>query len=259
MLHHPIFGQLLLGPENCNSCLEVLFCCCRTFLGLIVIYQAHFCLFVWRVSWHFVQITQNLPMVLLWALLLFWTGGGGHTKVDWHANYANRDMLAVLILFRISILSAVQGSSKTEWHFYLKKPLMWFCMTCCYFFALNCICKDKIHWTFEAAEWIHITKHINFCWSSFVSWEDKKGWMWYEPNNISLCNGWEPTYKTWLWKFGQLWWLRSNESGKLCHSANFPQAFYHYLFSHNKQKHHFSWSRFWFRLTVNHKCQSDVT
>ena len=32
MLHHPIFGQLLLGPENYNSCLEVLFCCCRTFL-----------------------------------------------------------------------------------------------------------------------------------------------------------------------------------------------------------------------------------
>ena len=71
----PSFGQLLLGLENYNSCLEVLFCCCRTFLGLIVINQAHFCLFVWRASWHFVQITQNLPIVLLWALLLFWKGG----------------------------------------------------------------------------------------------------------------------------------------------------------------------------------------
>ena len=75
MWHHPILGQLLQGLENYNSSLKVLFCCCRTFLGLIVINQAYFCLFVQRALWHFVQITENLPMVLLWALLLFWTGG----------------------------------------------------------------------------------------------------------------------------------------------------------------------------------------
>ena len=42
------FGQLLLGPENSISCLEVLFRFCRTFPGLIVINQAHSCCFVWR-------------------------------------------------------------------------------------------------------------------------------------------------------------------------------------------------------------------
>ena len=114
MLHHPIFGQLLLDLENYNSCFEVLFCCCRTFLGLIVIIQAHFCLFVWRASWHFVQITQNLPMLLLWVLLLFWKGGGGHAKVDYHANY---DMFAVPIPFQIFNLSAVSDCSKTTWYF----------------------------------------------------------------------------------------------------------------------------------------------
>ena len=40
--------------------------------------------------------------------------GGGHTKVDCHANYANCDMLAVLIPFQIFVLSAVQSFSKTE-------------------------------------------------------------------------------------------------------------------------------------------------
>ena len=40
--------------------------------------------------------------------------GGGHTKVDCYANYANCDVLAVLIPFQIFILSAVQSFSKTE-------------------------------------------------------------------------------------------------------------------------------------------------
>ena len=48
------------------------------------------------------------------AAIILNRGGGGHSKVDCHANYANCDMLAVLIPFHISILSAVQGSSKTE-------------------------------------------------------------------------------------------------------------------------------------------------
>ena len=55
-----------------------------------------------------------MSSLLLLVLLLFLTEGGGHTKVDCHANYANCDMLAVFIPFQISILSAVQVFSKTE-------------------------------------------------------------------------------------------------------------------------------------------------
>ena len=40
--------------------------------------------------------------------------GGGHTKVDCHANYANCDTLAVPIPFQIFVPSAVQSFSKTE-------------------------------------------------------------------------------------------------------------------------------------------------
>ena len=54
-------------------------------------------------------------------------------------NYANCDMLSVLIPFQIFILSAVQSFSKTEWYFYKKKPKMCFFVYCCYFFAHNCI------------------------------------------------------------------------------------------------------------------------
>ena len=36
----PYFCQLLLGPESCNSTLEVILCCCRTFPALIVIIKA---------------------------------------------------------------------------------------------------------------------------------------------------------------------------------------------------------------------------
>ena len=41
-------------------------------------------------------------------------GGGGHTKADCYANYANCDVLAVLVPFQIFILSAVQSFSKAE-------------------------------------------------------------------------------------------------------------------------------------------------
>ena len=61
--------------------------------------------------------------------------GGYHTKVDCHANYANCDMLAVLISFQIFVLSAVQSFSKTEWYFYKKKPKMCFFIYRCYFFC----------------------------------------------------------------------------------------------------------------------------
>ena len=40
--------------------------------------------------------------------------GGGHTKVDCHANYANCDMRALRIPFQIFVLSVVQSFSKTE-------------------------------------------------------------------------------------------------------------------------------------------------
>ena len=43
--------------------------------------------------------------------------GGGHTKVDCHANYANCEIFAVLIPFQISILSAVKSLSKSDWYF----------------------------------------------------------------------------------------------------------------------------------------------
>ena len=46
--------------------------------------------------------------------------GGGHTKVDCYANYANCDKFAVLIPFQIFIPSSVQISSKTERYFYQK-------------------------------------------------------------------------------------------------------------------------------------------
>ena len=64
--------------------------------------------------------------------------GGGHTKIDCQANYANCGMLAVLIPFQIIILSAVQSFSETEWYSYKKKPKMYFFMFCCYYFAHNC-------------------------------------------------------------------------------------------------------------------------
>ena len=63
--------------------------------------------------------------------------GGGHIKVDCHANNANCDMLAVLISFQIFILSAVQSFSEAEWYFYKKKPKMCFFIYR-YFFAHNC-------------------------------------------------------------------------------------------------------------------------
>ena len=40
--------------------------------------------------------------------------GGGHTKVDCHASYANCDVLAELIPFQIFILLAFQGFSETK-------------------------------------------------------------------------------------------------------------------------------------------------
>ena len=40
--------------------------------------------------------------------------GGGHIKVDCHANNVNCDTIAVLIPFQIFILSAVQSFSKME-------------------------------------------------------------------------------------------------------------------------------------------------
>ena len=64
--------------------------------------------------------------------------GGGHIKVDCHANNANCDTLAVLISFQIFILSAVQSFSETERHFYKKKPKMCIFIYRCYFFAHNC-------------------------------------------------------------------------------------------------------------------------
>ena len=109
-----------------QKCFEVLFCCCRTFPALIVINQAHFCLFVQRALWHFVQITENLPMILLTGAAIILNRWGGHTKVVCYANYAKCDVLAALIPFQVFILSAVQRFSKTEWYFYKKKPKMCF-------------------------------------------------------------------------------------------------------------------------------------
>ena len=75
-------------------------------------------------------------MLLLWALLIF-EQGGGHTKIDCHANNANCDTVAVLIPFQIFVLSAVQSFSKTEWYCYWKKPKMCFFMYRCYFFCIQ--------------------------------------------------------------------------------------------------------------------------
>ena len=58
------------------------------------------------------------------AIILNGGEGVGHTKVDCHANYANFDMLAVLIPFQIFILCTGQGFSKMEWNFYQEKPAM---------------------------------------------------------------------------------------------------------------------------------------
>ena len=48
------------------------------------------------------------------AAIILNRGGGGHTKVDCHANYANCGMFATFIPFQLFIPSAVQGFSKTE-------------------------------------------------------------------------------------------------------------------------------------------------
>ena len=63
--------------------------------------------------------------------------GGGHTKVDCHANNANCDTLAVLISFQIFILSAGQSFSETERHFYKKKPKMCNFLLMLYIFSIK--------------------------------------------------------------------------------------------------------------------------
>ena len=69
--------------------------------------------------------------------------GGGHTKVDCHANYANCDVVAVLIPFQIFILSVFQSFSETERYFYRKRSKICFFMTRCYFFTHNCMAHNE--------------------------------------------------------------------------------------------------------------------
>ena len=109
-----IFCQLLLDLENYNSSLKVLFCCCRTFPRLIVINRS----FCWE---SFITFWANYLRICNGRCYFFLTGDGGHTKVDRYTNYLDCDMFVVLIPFQIFILSAVQGSFKTEWYFFQKK------------------------------------------------------------------------------------------------------------------------------------------
>ena len=72
--------------------------------------------------------------------------GGRHTKVDCHANYANCEMLAVLIPLQIFVLSAVQSFSKNGVVFLQEKaknvlfhvPLLFFCTQLYMAFSLSC-------------------------------------------------------------------------------------------------------------------------
>ena len=88
----PSFVQMLLGPENCNCCPKVLFCCCCTFPELIALAMP--------ISIIAFGQLHNILSKLPWTCHLFKQEDGA-TKVSWHASYAKSDTLAVLIPFMI--------------------------------------------------------------------------------------------------------------------------------------------------------------